>query len=219
MRLLLFLLTNYEVTGQENIPDAGPLLITPNHLSAVDLPAIMAAIPHQAIGFAASRYRTGFYGLILHRFDVIFVRRGTPDRQALRRALEVLENGAALGVAPEGTRSPTKALIRGKPGAAFLALRSGATVLPIGVTGTEKVLQEWLRFRRPKIRVVVGEPYRLEAPEDSRYDLQTLSDQMMLRIADLLPEEYRGVYANWNSTVAEDSHAVETDSPRAKRET
>lgn len=202
MRLLFFLLTDYKVFGQENIPAAGPLILTTNHMSAVDLPAVMVAIPHQATAFAASKHRGGLRGLILRSFNVIFVRRGTPDRKALREALEVLKNGGVLGLAPEGTRSRTRALIRGKSGAAFLALNSGATILPIGLTGTEKILREWRRLRRPKIRVVIGRPYKLEVPEGGRRDLQALSDQMMLRIAELLPMEYRGVYANWEATQA-----------------
>lgn len=200
MRLLFFLLTDYRVVGQENIPEAGPLMITTNHLSAVDLPAVMLAIPHQATAFAASKHQKGLRGRLLRSFNVIFVRRGTPDRRALRQALELLKNGSVLGLAPEGTRSPTKALIRGKSGAAFLALHSGATILPIGLTGTETVLREWRRLRRPKIRVTIGKPYRLETPGDGRRDLQALSDQMMLRIAELLPTEYRGVYADWDVT-------------------
>ncbi len=200
MRALFSLLTNYKVTGQENIPPAGPLILTTNHLSAVDLPAVMIAIPLQATAFAASKHQGGLRGLILRSFNVIFVRRGTPDRKALRQALQVLERGGVLGLSPEGTRSPTGALIRGKPGAAFLALNSGVTILPIGLTGTETVLREWRHLRRPKIRVNIGKPYRLQTSENGRRYLQALSDQMMLRIAELLPLEYRGVYADWDSS-------------------
>lgn len=203
MRLLLFLLTDYKVSGRENIPEAGPFMITPNHLSAVDLPAVMAAIPHHVTVFAAKKHQTGFRGMLLRTFDVIFVRRGTADHQALRRALQVLDDGDILGVAPEGTRSPNKTLIRGKAGAAFLAVRADATILPIGLTGTQTVLREWRRLRRPRIRVNVGEPYKLEAPEDGRPDFQALADEMMLHITELLPHEYRGVYADWDSSPAE----------------
>ena len=197
VRLLMFLLTDYRISGQENVPATGPLMITPNHLSAVDLPAIMPAIPHVVTVLAADKHRRGLRGLIMRTVYVVFVRRGTPDRRALRQALEVLKKGGTLGVAPEGTRSPTKTLIRGKPGAAFLAVRADATILPLGVTGTDKVFDEWRHLRRPKIRVVVGKPYKLEAPAEGRPDFQALSDQMMLRIAELLPTEYRGVYADW----------------------
>lgn len=201
MRLLFFLLTDYSVTGQENLPEAGPLIITINHLSAVDLPAVMIAIPHQATAFAASKHQGGLRGLLLRQFNVIWVRRGTPDRRALRQALDLLQNGGVLGLSPEGTRSPTKVLIRARPGAAFLALHSGSTILPIGLTGTHQVLHAWQHLRRPRIRVVIGKPYRLPASENDRRNFQALSDEMMLHIADLLPTEYHGIYAGWNNTI------------------
>lgn len=200
MRLLFFLLTDYEVRGQENLPVSGPLIVTTNHLSAVDLPAAMIAIPYQVTAFAASKHRKGLRGMLLRRFNVIWVRRGTADRRALRQALEVLRGGGVLGLAPEGTRSPTGTLMRGKSGASFLALNSGATILPIGLTGTETVLQEWLHLRRPRIRVTIGKPYRLEAPREGRRDLKALSDRMMLHIAELLPPDYQGEYADQDRT-------------------
>lgn len=198
VRFLLFLLTDYKVSGQENVPADGPLMITTNHVSAVDLPAVMPAIPHEVAVFAADKHRIGLRGLIMRTVHVIFVRRGTADRKALRQARDILEMGGILGVAPEGTRSSAKTLIRGKPGAAFLAVRADATILPIGITGTEKVFSAWRRWRRPRIRVVIGEPYKLEAPAEGRPDFHALSEEMMLRIAQLLPPQYRGVYADWS---------------------
>jgi 1-acyl-sn-glycerol-3-phosphate acyltransferase len=199
MRFLFFVLTDYKITGRENIPDDRPLIVTINHISAIDLPAMMVVLPFQPVAFAASTHKTGVYGMILRQFNVIFVRRGEVDRQALRQALEHLENGGVLGLAPEGTRSPTKTMIRAKPGGAFLALRTNAIILPIGVIGTETLLRAWKRLRRPKIRAVIGKPYRLEAPVDGKPDLQALGDEMMLRIAELVPPAYRGVYAGWEN--------------------
>lgn len=209
MRVLFLSLTDYRVSEQENIPSTGPLIVSANHLSAVDLPAVMIALPFQVTAFAASKYQGGLRGLLLRSFNVIFVRRGTPDRGALRRALQTIEDGKVLGLSPEGTRSPTKKLIRGKPGAAYLALRSDATILPIGLMGTETVLREWRRLRRPKVHVVIGKPYKLKAPDDGRRDLQTLSDRMMLRIAELLPKEYHGVYADWGGTAMKHTRTTE----------
>jgi len=99
-----------------------------------------------------------------------------------------------LGIAPEGTRSKTGSLQRGKPGAAYLALRANVPILPVVVTGTERVFRDLLRLRRPRVRVVIGEPFRLTLPEDEKRPLQALADRMMYRLAELLPPEYRGVY-------------------------
>ncbi len=210
MRFLLFLLTDYKVSGRHNVPQRGPLMITSNHLSAIDLPAVMPVIPGEVTVFAAQKHSHGLHGLIMRSVYVIFVRRGEADRQALRQALRILENGGMLGLAPEGTRSPSKTLIRAKPGAAYLAVRSGATILPIGITGTETVLREWRHFRRPKIRVAVGKPYKLNAPDEGRPDFQALGDEMMLHIAELLPPDYRGVYADWDRAREESASATIT---------
>lgn len=211
LRVLLFLLTDFKVIGRENLPASGPFVITPNHISMVDLAVAMVAIPYRVAVFAADKHRERVAGRILQQFDVIWVRRGTPDRAALRQALQILERGGILGVAPEGTRSATKQLIRGKPGAAFLALRSDAPILPVGLVGTSGVLNAWRRLRRPHLRVVIGEPYRLERDGDQRRDLQALSDEMMLRIVELLPPDYHGVYAGWESSSGADTpDAAET---------
>lgn len=195
VKAVLSLLADVEIVGQDHVPPGGPLLVIINHLSALDLPLMMVALPMEASVMAASKYQEGIFGFILRRFDAIFVRRGTPDRRALRAGLEVLNAGGVLGISPEGTRSRTGRLLRGKPGVAFLALRADAPILPAGVTGTDRFLDEWRRLRRPKLRVVFGPPFRLEAPEAGRPDLQALTDEMMRHIAALLPEEYRGEYA------------------------
>jgi 1-acyl-sn-glycerol-3-phosphate acyltransferase len=127
----------------------------------------------------------------------VWVRRGEVDREALRKALEILERGEVLGVAPEGTRARGPyALQKGKVGAAYLATRADVPIVPLGITGTENIKRDLPRLRRAYVRVVVGQPFRL--PESGRVRSQKLheyTDLIMYRIAELLPEEYRGVYA------------------------
>jgi 1-acyl-sn-glycerol-3-phosphate acyltransferase len=195
VKLILSVLADVEICGQEHVPPGGPLLVIINHLSVLDLPLMMVALPMEASVMAASKYQRGVTGFVLRRFNAIFVRRGTPDRRALRAALDVLKKGGVLGIAPEGTRSKTHRLLRGKPGVAFLALQADALILPAGVTGTERFLDDLCHFRRPKLRVVFGPPFRLEVPAKDRRDLQALTDEMMGHIAELLPAEYRGEYA------------------------
>ncbi len=195
VKIVLSVVADVEIRGQEHVPPGGPLLVIINHLSALDLPLMMIALPMEAWVMAASKYQRGVFGFILRRFNAIFVRRGTPDRRALRAALDVLKQGGVLGIAPEGTRSKTHRLLRGKPGVAFLALQADALILPAGVTGTERFLDDLRHFRRPRLRVVFGPPFRLETPARRRRDLQALTDEMMRHIAELLPAEYRGEYA------------------------
>ncbi len=198
VRWLLSLLVRVEYIGLENIPSQPPYLMVTNHLSAYDSPLILVTCPHIIRAFAASKHkRNPFYAFLLTMMGSIWVRRGEVDRQALKRAVEVLKRGEVLGMAPEGTRARGPyALQRAKVGAAYLATRTGVTIVPVGIAGSEKIKQELPRLRRAHVRVVVGQPFQL--PETGRVrgpKLDEYTDLIMRRIAELLPEEYRGVYA------------------------
>jgi 1-acyl-sn-glycerol-3-phosphate acyltransferase len=128
----------------------------------------------------------------------IFVLRGEVDRRALRQAMAVLEQGRVLGIAPEGTRSKTGAMQRGRGGAAYIACLMGVPLLPAGIIGVEKALGELRRLRRPRVKVVIGRPFTLpplpnKASGRSKR-LRGHTTQIMHRIAELLPEEYQGLY-------------------------
>ncbi|MDP2954088.1 MAG: lysophospholipid acyltransferase family protein, partial [Chloroflexota bacterium] len=124
------------------------------------------------------------------------VRRGEPDRRALRQAEAVLREGLALGMFPEGTRSRTAQLQRPKAGTSLIALGAGAPILPVGISGSEAISGLGFIFRRPKITVNVGRSFTLPRREGkvTAAQLDRLSDVIMEHIADLLPESYRGVY-------------------------
>jgi len=128
----------------------------------------------------------------------IFIVRGEVDRRALRKAMEVLQQGKVLGIAPDGTRSKTGALQRGRGGAAYIACLTGVPLVPVGVIGIEKALRELRRLRRPQVRVVIGHPFTLPSlpcqAGGKSEPLKEYTTQIMHRIAELLPEEYRGVY-------------------------
>lgn len=191
------LITRIEVIGQENFNIEGPCIIVANHLSVFDPPLALILFPRRAWGFAADKYRKHpLFSPILNLIDVIYIKRGEVDRQALRAALKVLRRGDALGVAPEGTRSENAQLQRGKEGAAYLASRTNATIVPVAITGTENIIANLKRLRRTPVQVVVGEPFRL-LPVDGQTKGEQLAlhtDLIMCRIAALLPESYRGYY-------------------------
>ncbi len=196
---LLPLLLRVRVVGRENFPPSGPYILVTNHLSAYDSPLLMAVCPHTVRAFAASKHkRNPFYALVLNMAGSIWVRRGEIDREALRGAMAVLERGEVLGMAPEGTRArKVYALQPGKTGAAYLATRANVPIVPVGITGTEKVKENLPRLRRTDVTVTVGEPFYL--PESGRVrgpKLDEYTDIIMRRIAALLPPEYRGVYAD-----------------------
>lgn len=191
------LTSRLEVVGLERLPDEPPYLLVTNHLSVFDMPLLLVALPHTIRAFAANKHRSNLvYGPLLDAADTIWVRRGEIDRQALRKALAVLERGEALGVSPEGTRSgETHALLRAKAGAAYIATRADVPIVPVGITGTEKIARDLFRPWRSPVRILFGEPFRLpEAGHVRSQKLQEYTDLIMQRIAALLPEEYRGVY-------------------------
>ena len=118
------------------------------------------------------------------------------DRHALRAALKVLKEGGAVGLAPEGTRSKVGQLQQAKDGAAYLASRTGATIVLAAVTGTENMLSDLKRLRRGRIKVVIGEPFKLPSFQGVARGslLATYTELIMCRLAALLPESYRGYY-------------------------
>lgn len=197
VRCLFPLLVRIQVTGQENFPPSGPYILATNHLSAFDSPLLMMVCPHTVRAFAASKHRRNpFYFVVLSAAGSIWVRRGEIDREALRGAFEVLKRGEVLGIAPEGTRArKVYALQPGKTGAAYIATRADVPIVPVGLTGTEKIKKNLPRLRRTDVTVTIGEPFRL--PESGRVrgpKLDEYTDLIMRRIAALLPPEYRGVY-------------------------
>jgi len=198
VRLLFQLLCRTEYRGLENLPAHGPYIVLTNHLSAIDPPLILAAIPTPITVFAAHTHRHEFLvGELMNAMGAIWVRRGEADREALKAAVELLKDGGVIGLAPEGTRSKTGALIEGKIGAAYLATRTDVPLVPVAVTGTEVGLPAVFRLSRPRITITIGPPFHLpdSSPQASRTQLQAYTDLIMRTLAGMLPEKYRGVYS------------------------
>ena len=201
LRLLLRLFTHLEVTGLENIPQGGPLLVAFNHLAHLDGALVLAFLPQPVEGIALEDlYHVPITGQLLRLYGTIPVHRDQFDRQVIRRALQVLAEGKILALAPEARQSLTGALERARQGVAYLALHSGAPILPVALTGTENVPSDLKRLRRPRLAVTFGEvfipPLRASKPQTRRQQVAELTDEIMYRIAALLPPEYRGVYGD-----------------------
>ena len=196
VKSLLLTITRFQVVGVGNVPKTGPLIVVSNHLSRADPPIIGAGIPRRIVFMAKEElFRSPLMALIVKGFGAFPVRKQGADRDALRQAQEVLKKGLALGVFPEGTRSKTAVLQPGMLGAAFIALRTGAPVLPVGIYGTEGLNAARL-LRHPAITLHIGEPFTV-APAQGRVTRQALQDltaHIMDRIAQLLPPSYQGVY-------------------------
>ncbi len=202
--VLMALLTVRRVEGIENLPDP-PYVLAINHLGTLDVPLVYGMIGGgHLIGWAAEKYeRHLIFGPILRSGGAIFIQRGLVDRTALNKAVEALRGGKAFGMAPEGTRSKSRAMIRGKTGIAYLAHEADVPVIPAAVTGTETTMESWLRLRRPRLTLRIGAPFKLPPlDEDGRAAaLRHNTDEIMCRIAVLLPSKYRGVYADHPRTL------------------
>jgi 1-acyl-sn-glycerol-3-phosphate acyltransferase len=198
-RLLFFLLTCHKVKGEENIPSRGPVMIVANHFSMAD-PFLLGASINLRLVFVAKEelFHYMFSKHIVHGLGAIPMRRKQMLRKSLHQAVQTLARGQALAIFPEGARSRDCQLHQALPGPALIALRSGAPVLPIGITGTEKLKSFTWFLRRPMITVNIGHPFYL-TPIDSRATKKELAehvDCIMQNIAELLPLEYRGYYSN-----------------------
>ncbi|MDP3047250.1 MAG: lysophospholipid acyltransferase family protein [Chloroflexota bacterium] len=197
LRLFFYLLTRLEITGRDNVPPTGSLMVVLNHVSFLDPPLLGVGIPRRIWWMSKiENWNNPIMGVVLTLYGAFPVQRGEVDRKALVHAMDILRTGGALGIAPEGTRSRSGILARAKPGAARLALQTDATILPVGIVGTERAVQAWRRLRRPVISLHIGKPFKLAAEKPvSKEKQQELADSMTLHIAELLPEKQRGVYA------------------------
>lgn len=194
---VLPVLLRLRVSGREHVPAHGPLIVVCNHISHFDALLLVALLPWPIEFMAVTDlWQVPVTGWFIRLYGAIPLRRGEGDRAALRAALDVLARGGVLGIAPEGYIVPGAALVRPQPGAAYLALRSGAPLLPVGIAGTERALENLKRGRRTEVTVRIGAPFMLSPVEGPRRErLRRASDEIMEHIAALLPAAYRGVYA------------------------
>lgn len=198
VRMLLFLLTRWQVRGRENIPSQGPLLVIANHLNLADPPVLGVSLGRKMVFMAKKElFHFRFFGYFIRGFGAFPVHRGKLDRKALRQAEQVLAEGLALVMFPEGMRSRSGWLRPAFPGSALIALRSGVPILPVGISGTERIKGVTWFLRRPEITVNIGHPFHLPPASSklTKEELIRLTNFMMGHIAELLPLKYRGNYA------------------------
>ena len=200
-RLLTRLLlgSKFHLGGTSNVPRSGPVLIVSNHVGAVDPALIGAWAPRPVWFMAKAELFQGAWAWLMRGYHAFPVVRHSPDRTALRRAFDLLKQGSAVVLFPEGHRSENARLLRAEPGAGFIARRSGAPLVAIAITGTQRVLGRQQKFPRPaEVSMTFGEPFQLpERNQDgSPMDHQQSADYLMAKIASLLPLEYQGEYAS-----------------------
>lgn len=197
---LFNLLTRVVVIGMENVPEQGGCIIAVNHMSRIDPPLVYVLLKRRDVsGLAADKYKKNpFFRMIIESINGIWINREEVDFGALREAINYLKKGGILGIAPEGTRSRTGKMIAAKTGIAYLADKARVPVIPTAISGTDRAMHQLFHFKRPQLRVELAEPIQLPPLKRENRDqgLRQNTDEIMCRIAAMLPPQNRGVYAH-----------------------
>jgi 1-acyl-sn-glycerol-3-phosphate acyltransferase len=202
IHLIVHLVAKLKVVGRENVPATGSCIVASNHLGRLD-----AVLPYEIsqrrdlIMLVAEKYReNAFFRWMVKQLNGIYIERFNADFTALRATLRRLKQGEMLVLAPEGTRSQTEALIEARLGTGYLAAKAHVPIIPVAVYGSEDrlVKSRLRRLQRAQITVRAGKPFTLPPIHGRERDetLQQYTDEIMCQIAALLPDQYRGVYAN-----------------------
>lgn len=192
-RAFFRLINRWEVSGREHVPARGGVLLIANHTSYADPPIVGSACPRPVYFMAkAELFDIPVLGFLIRRTHAFPVKRGAADTSALRRGIRLLKEGKVLLVFPEGTRSPDGRLLPLETGAAFVALSSGAQVVPVGVDGADRVLPPHSPLVRPaKLRVRIGPPVELDdlrGGKVTREAMRLATERMEKALKELLPE-------------------------------
>ena len=201
IRLVINFIAHVKIEGIENVPQKGGFVIATNHLGRLDVALLFYALEGDFILPVAEKYEHHWlYGSIGNAMGAIWLNRFNADIRSVREILARMTKGEILVIAPEGTRSKTEAMAEGKPGVAYLAAKAGVPIVPIALSGTEDrlVLDQLKRLKKSEIGINVGSPFMLPPLKGRDRDaaLKQYTDEIMCRIAALLPEKYRGFYAD-----------------------
>ena len=201
IRQIPFRFNHLTITGQENIPDTGPVIMMINHTSALDPGLIMGAVTNRFVVPMTKIENTYHLAgkIVVWWWDAYTVRRGEVDRKALTNSIELLRSGQCVLIAPEGTRQQN-GLARPKEGMAYVATKANAMIVPTAISGAMGWKEKWLRFQRPDIHINFGRPFRFKSGDQRRVprdDLNTMTDEAMYQLsAALTDESLRGVYSD-----------------------
>ncbi|WP_394217396.1 lysophospholipid acyltransferase family protein [Halobacillus trueperi] len=176
--IILYPMYRIKVVGKKNIPAEGPVIICSNHISNVD-PPVVGITSSRNIYFLAKEelFKNPVIGGILKKVHAFPIKRGMRDRNALRKGLDILKEGHALGLFPEGTRQKSGEIGKGLAGAGFFALRSEAAIVPCAIIGPYK------KFKT--LKVVYGEPIDMTEYREQKASAQVVTDRIMEEIRQL----------------------------------
>jgi 1-acyl-sn-glycerol-3-phosphate acyltransferase len=200
-KLGMAVLCRIDAKELEKIPQDGPLIAVANHTAMIEAPILYTYLAPRKKVTAIAKVETWdnwFLNWVFTLWEIIPIHRGEADMVAMRKSLEALEKGYILGISPEGTRSKTGALIRAHGGVAMLGLHSGAPLQAVAHWGGEDFHKNVKKFKRTNFTIRVGPRFYLDARGErvTKEIRQQMADEMMYQLAKLLPESYRGEYAD-----------------------
>ena len=195
VRAIAFLISRLHVEGVDNIPASGPVILAMNHIHWMDIPLASLRVPRVTHYMAKIElFSVPLLGGFIRKLGAFPVRRGEGDREAIRMSERILAEGRILVIFPEGHRSGNGVLLEAHPGAGYIALRTGAPVVAVGVSGTQQIFK---RFR-PTVTIRYGKPFTIRPGDGKRTrdSVAPATNQIMHQIAALLPPEARGPYSD-----------------------
>ena len=201
IRIVLGLIARVEIVGAKNLP-VGGFIVAANHVGRLDAALAYYVLDRpDIIMVVAEKYKKyAIFRWLVKLTNGMFVDRYNADIHAIRETLRRLDQGQVFTITPEGTRSKSGNLIEARPGGIFLAWKARVPILPVAITGTEDaIVKERLKhFKRLHIKIAVGPAFTLPPTDGMNRDalMQEFTDEVMCRIAALLPEGRRGAYAN-----------------------
>jgi 1-acyl-sn-glycerol-3-phosphate acyltransferase len=200
-RLLVNIVAHVDVKGYENLPKEGSFVIATNHLGILDAPIAFYALDYwdMFVLIGEKWEKVALFRWLGKYFNFIFIDRFNPDIKTLRKVISLMEKDNILVIAPEGTRSRVGSLIEARPGVSYLAAKLNRPIVPVAITGTEDkaFFGNLKRLRRAHVTLTAGQAFTLPPlPRENRDKvLKQYTDEIMSHIAALLPDKYRGVYA------------------------
>jgi len=207
IRFILHVICRIDASQLKAVPEKGPLILVTNHVNFLDAPIIVTHLRKRSItGLVKEEtWENPFLAFLFNIWGGIPVKRGTADFTAYNSALQALKSGKILAIAPEGTRTGDGCLIQGQPGVIALAHRSKAPILPVVYYGGEDFRKNIKRLKRTNIKIIVGKPFYLNINGNypGKEERQQIVDEIMYQIANLLPEQYRGIYSDLEKATTE----------------
>jgi 1-acyl-sn-glycerol-3-phosphate acyltransferase len=193
--------------GLEHIVSTGPVVIAFNHLHIVDGLLLFSILPMKTVFLVTDKFRrTPAVSWYIRLTGAIFIKRGAADRQALKQAIGILRSGGVIGIAPEGRVSSTGGLTEAQPGIGSFVTHCSCSVLPVAICGQYRAHFAWMRLRRPRVRVRFGSALSFDDCVSKGSANRLITEKVMRELAELLPEDHRGIYANKGNAATEQEH-------------